>query len=409
MFSKCAVAALLTMLLAGLAAPTVATEVVETNRAKIPVADQSRESLSRASREALAQVVVKMSGKRDSVKNPVLSAAIRNPTKLLRSYQFEVIDQTLYLVADFDAESIESILRTEGFPIWDQRRPDGLLWLALEQDNGNRVILDEANSRELGQVITTTAEQRGVPVSMPLMDITDSQAISIYDVWGQFASSLTQASQRYGADFVLGARIYRNDGLSSAEFSPSGSGEPGDGGNEQEDALYRALANERQAKLQGRASFSDEEFRAMNANTGEGDYALDWVLIGGDKVHVGTLYGESPVQLSENLLHEYADFLAGKFAIVPVDEPGEASSVEISVANLDSLNRYVEALRYLNSLSVVDAAVLEQQSGSVGTFRLGLIGSFEDFATAVALENHLQPVTDGAGQRVEGKHYYWND
>ena len=56
-----------------------------------------------------------------------------------------------------------------------------------------------------------TAKERGVPLSLPLMDLTDNVNISTYDVWGRFVEPLRKASTRYGVDNIIGARVYRND------------------------------------------------------------------------------------------------------------------------------------------------------------------------------------------------------
>lgn len=417
----------------------MATVQIETHVGQVQVEDQSQRTQQQASKDALKQVLVKMSGTTTATDNAGVRAAIRSPGQFLRSYRFDDRKGKLFFIAEFDQQALLNLLRREGLPVWGNRRPETIVWLAVEQDSGNRTIVEEAQSSEISNAISETAESRGIRVSLPLMDLTDNQAIAVYDIWGRFPQALSAASARYGVDYVIGARLYKNSNAAIPELP-----EPDKesllsealgtdweqqeaGTNPQNETLVGAqkvdtLSVGAAANVQFQVSepqreplassvmpFSTAEFEAMMAEQGEGDYALDWVFIRGNDVKTGSLYGDDPASLTRLLIDGYASYLADIFSIKPGQEAQQAERLKISVANLDSLENYVKAQRYLASLSVVEHVSLSAQSGSVGTFELSLLGSAQDLVNTMSLENRLQPVRDAFGQPVQGYNFYWNE
>lgn len=189
-----------------------ATQVIQTNIAAIAVDDQSQRSQDAALKSAFKQVMIKITGNKDALQNPGVKAALRTPQAYLRSYQFDFQEGKTLYVAEFDKVKLNELLQREGLPLWGERRPETLLWLATEDsESGERQLLDETTPSEMREHLSAKAKERGLPLSFPLMDLTDRTTISIYDVWGRFVQSLTQASHRYSVDNVIGARMYKNE------------------------------------------------------------------------------------------------------------------------------------------------------------------------------------------------------
>lgn len=59
----------------------------------------------------------------------------------------------------------------------------------------------------LTDTLERIADERGLPVALPLMDLQDLNAISFPEIWGDFDAQILAASQRYRADAVLVARL----------------------------------------------------------------------------------------------------------------------------------------------------------------------------------------------------------
>lgn len=399
---------------------------IETNIARVTVPDQSTSSQRKAVTKALSDVLIKMTGQPDAVRNPALRSAIRSASQYLLSYRFEITtDNELQYVAEFDKDALMTLLREQELPVWGERRPESLVWLAIEGDDHKRFILDEGQAQsqqsEIANVMTQVANDRGIRLSLPLMDLTDTQAISVYDVWGRFAERLSAASARYTVDGVLGARLYKPSVSDVPEFeqpeipdAPADetpqpdAGEMTQSSDLQTDEFGNPIEDTDDGAAEPTMPFTSSEFEQMNQRAKSGDYALDWVLIRGADIQFGSLYGDSPDELVASLVNEYATYLGGQYAIVPGQNLGEDHKITIWVANMDSLENYVKAQRYLSSLSVVSKATLSQTQGTVAAFDIWLMGSYEDLLKTLSLEPRLNPVTDAFGQPVEGNNFYWN-
>ena len=154
--------------------------------------------------------------------------------------------------------------------------------------------------------------------------------------------------------------------------------------------------------------FTMDEFADYAKRASEGEYALDWVFIGGGKVSYGSIYGDSPEALGSQLIDAYSNYLSSLYAIVGI-EASEREVVNVSIANIGSISSYASATDYLNSLSVIENASLIEQSGTVATYSLTLIGTYDDLLNSIKLESKLRPVTDAYGQTVEGHSFYWSN
>ena len=431
-------------------ANTYAAQRVVVNEAQIQVEDQTQRTQQTALKKALKQVFIKMSGSTSVLDNAGVRAALTSPQSLLRSYRFAFDNNRTYYIAEFDQAKLNEILQRELLPLWGDRRPETIVWLAQEDENETRTILDESLDTELQRALKQTAKQRGVPLSLPLMDLTDSVNISTYDVWGRFAEPLRKASVRYSVDNIIGARVYRNDPNAIPDLPenvvPSGTvdsldnvlneeaqterydDQPNDSANAESNPSQGngdSSINEN-AALTGQPSvnveeisptgqlanttepFTMDEFANYAKRADEGDFALDWIFIGGGKVSYGSIYGDSPEDLGNALVDAYSNYLSSLYAVVGIEE-SEREVITVSIANVGSIASYASATDYLNSLSVIENATLIEQSGTVATYSLTLVGTVDDLLNSVKLENKLRPVTDAYGQTVNENSFYWSN
>lgn len=422
-----------------------ATQVIQTNIAAIAVDDQSQRSQDSALKSAFKQVMIKITGNKDALQNPGVKAALRTPQAYLRSYRFDFQEgETLY-VAEFDKIKLNELLQREGLPLWGERRPETLLWMATEDsESGERQLLDETTPSVMREHLSAKAKERGLPLSFPLMDLTDRTTISIYDVWGRFVQSLTQASHRYSVDNVIGARVYKNEpgtvsevpgetarleqlqldatrgdsqDLATADLNDNPVAYERDYTAESAEQPYNTDAMSEAGdddSVEGVTNvsmppFTMDEFTTYAQRAEQGDYALDWVFVGGGKVSYGSIFADDPATLASLLVDAYSNYLSAQYAIIPGASDAEKVTITVSIANVNSVTSYANATAYLNSLSVVDSAALIQQEGSVATYTITLLGSAQDLINTVRLENKLRPVTDVYGQVVESYTFYWGN
>ena len=436
---------------------TSATQRIVVNEAKVLVEDQSTRAQQKAAKRALREVFLKMSGTGSSLDNSGVKAALASPQSLLRSYRYSYEGNKTYYVAEFDISKVGEILQREMLPLWGDRRPETLIWLALQDEKENKLIVDESLDFPIAEALRTTAQERGLPLSLPLMDLTDSVNITTYDVWARFVEPVREASRRYSVDNIIAARLYKNDSTFVPDLPNAGSnegnnahvsahgnvgnnrntkktaefGQPdhdddsnfnknaeniGDINNSQgeqidetQNGLSKGVSESSEGEFKTKIKpFTMDEFKAHAKRSEEGDFGLDWVFISKDSVSYGSIYADSPTLLGSALMDAYADYLSSQYAVVGIDKANR-EVLEISVANVGTIESYADVSRYLTTLSVIESASLKAQKGTVATFSITLIGTTEDLMNTIGLESKLRPVTDAYGQPVQGFSFYWNN
>jgi len=418
-------------------APAAASTVVVTNKAKVPVSDQSTSSRRDALKEALEQVLIKMSGSAQVLSHPAVKQALKSPARYLSAYQFNYEDGQQFYEGEFSRQVLVELLRDASLPVWGQRRPDTLLWLAT-QEGQDKWILREGQRGELAAQVIQQTRQRGIPVTLPLMDLTDNSAISVYDVWGHFSRKLNQASERYRPDFIIGARLHEKaesdaptflstdekleQALDQSNLAFSYSGQDAENMGRSASAAVSRDARELLPDNEAASASSEEREKdaseesappiepVLPARVGEGDFALEWILLEGGASQFGTVRADSSEGAIAAFVEIYGEYLAQRFAIsFDSQDETQGTTVSISVANLDGLQKYVHVQRFLSEMSVVRHAMLSNQSGSVARFEVKLAGTVSDFINALSMDSQLQPVRDAFGRPLDGHNFYWNE
>lgn len=376
-----------------LSMPSFAAVVEGLYEGTVPVADQSSRSQQRGITDALKQVLVKVSGNEAILHHDQIKQQLKNSRSLLTAYRFDINDNILSLNAQFDAQRVDSMILASGFSIWGARRPDILMWIALEDpETSERSLLEESSGHPVVNTIKTFARQRGLPVSMPLYDLTDIQRVGIYDVWGQFSTTIAQASLRYDPDYIVSARIYFRDDTESEDNTAQQADDVSD--YEQSD----------EARFNSQSLFDNDAQAQSGAPTG---WVVDYIMDSGDQMDVNTISADDPVLVTEMLMNILADTLAKKYAIDFAARGTTDNRVNITLTNLDSLEKYVKVVEFLSSLSMVEHAELVEQHGFHGTFELKLIGDESDLRNAFKLDDKIRPVLDAFGQESTDLKFVW--
>ena len=177
--------------------------------AQVPVTDQGANALSAGARTALAQVLVKVSGSDEVLRNPDIAAAMRNARKHVQQYVYVRDDQDRKLLEakfEFDDNWVIDLLVQAGEPLWTANRPLVLVWLVVEDGSG-RYFVNQESAPELADELLKAFSRRGVPVQLPLFDLADSTALSTEEAWRLYGPALQAASTRYEVDNFIGGRM----------------------------------------------------------------------------------------------------------------------------------------------------------------------------------------------------------
>ncbi len=200
---------------------TLAETVSDLYVVEIPVVGQGSKARADAISQAFAQVLIKVSGDRKLSLQGDLKKLIRRANNYVQQYSYRMLESSADLIGhgesgeqapdrllrvQFDELAVNQQLRQYGVPVWGSARPLTLIWMGIEEQ-GHRSLYQPEYHQGLRQVLEQTANDRGLPILFPLMDIEDSSNLQVSDLWGSFEEDIRRASDRYLPDVILVGRI----------------------------------------------------------------------------------------------------------------------------------------------------------------------------------------------------------
>lgn len=333
--------------------PAQSERVADLYSASWPVENQSTDVRQNAMQNVFAEVLVRVSGNKSVVNNSQIQTVLSDAQNYMRQYSYKrlsaeeqmVYERPLLLVATFDSQAIHRILKEAQQPIWSENRPAGSFWIAVEEDGQRRVVTESRD--QVSIAINRGAARRGLPIVMPLMDLEDKSNVSVGDIWGRFTGPIKRASERYNADYVV-----------AGQLSQSG-----------------------------------------------GQWIGRWSLdLGGNVENISSTAG-SKQQVVADLIDQIADKLAARLSVVLSDQ---VLAVEIFVENINSLDAYAGARRYLEGLGMTQSVRVLQVKDSAVLFEVKVQSSPQSLIDAINIGNNLRriPTDQGLGGRYS---FRWQD
>lgn len=147
-------------------------------------------------RQALDTLVMRLSGDPAALENPAVIALREKPQRLISQYAYD----GNMLVVDFDPATSMQALRDAGLPLWGADRPAVLVWWLNESARGSLLVGD---TQESSALLRRAAQHRGLPVRVPLADLSEQWVGTPSALSGKNLSALRDASARYAADVLL--------------------------------------------------------------------------------------------------------------------------------------------------------------------------------------------------------------
>jgi len=339
---------------ASLAPPVLAAQMERLYEARAAVSGRDAAERERVLGELLLDVVRKVSGQRAPAGNEVIREASGHADDYVQQfrYQSELRTppgasepvQSFELWARFDPRAVTRLLGEAGLPVWGRIRPAPLVWLAVES-GGARELVGADDVTGLAEVLALNAEQRGLPLILPLLDIEDRARLHVTDVWAGFRDTIREASRRYPTDIVLVGKVF--------QVLPT---------------LW-----------EGR-----------------------WQLLVEGAAHEWTTRGDVVELAVEEAVHETADVLASRYARFP-SETGP-DRVALVVSGVRSVEDYGRALGYLESLELVTRVHVARVEDDRVRFELEARGGDDAVREVVALSRTLAPL-DGPGGGADPLRY----
>ena len=332
-----------------------AVEISGLYDAQVEVVDRDSQTFRGATQDALAEVIVRVSGNSHAIESPDIVTALSKPDRYLLQFGYEkllpkdlvtvpvmmkpLVDLTagveapkppeLLLKLQFDPKAINQLLRRAGLPIWASNRPEVLLWLGAELD-GQRQLVSPSSSIELSDLLLKESLRRGLPLSMPIYDLQDQAVVSIGDIWGMFTDRLIEASSRYPSTGVLMAKVYQNN----------------------DDVWIGSWT----LNVDGQSEWFDSEGDTADDAIAQ---AVDWA----------------------------ADQMAAKFAILA--SAGETDVVTLQISGIRQLTSYADVSKYLGGLVAIRRVQMQELNGNVLTFQVYLESDKEQLQQSLKLDGHM--------------------
>jgi hypothetical protein len=190
---------------------------------RVAVENQQPDAREAALRQALEQMLVRLTGRDEIVSEPAVAELLKAPGRFVQRYRYETGPEGLRLVAQFDAPALRRTLAAQQVPVWEEGRAPVLVWLAVERA-GQRLLIGADEAPELRAHLEAAAQRRGVRLMFPLLDAEDRRQAGFTDVFGGFRERVQTASARYGTPLVLIGRAHQEAGEWLTRWSLSSEG-----------------------------------------------------------------------------------------------------------------------------------------------------------------------------------------
>jgi len=146
-------------------------------------------------REALQQVLIRVTGQPDIMQQPQLRSELTNAASYVKQFEAVRTEQGNNVRVLLDAQRIQQLLRNQQIPIWGGQRPELLFWI-VEQQGAERQFVRENDSVWLSS-LQEALNTQALPYTLPLYDMDDLLNLNETDVWAGFWQQIEQASSRY--------------------------------------------------------------------------------------------------------------------------------------------------------------------------------------------------------------------
>lgn len=185
--------------------------------AEVPVNSQSEADRNGGLARALGAVLAKLSGDRSVLARPGVAQALRSAKDMAESYDYRQ-DQSVsasgapsfrtMLVARFRQDDVDGLVAALGLPVWPQPRPKPVVWLAIDDGSGPRLVgVPQSNA---ARPLLDRAVERGFKLGLPAGGAAEQALVGA--IWRQDTAAVARASSRYSPPMQLIGKLYRGKG-----------------------------------------------------------------------------------------------------------------------------------------------------------------------------------------------------
>lgn len=182
--------------------------------AEVPVNSQGAGDRSAGFTRALAEVLGKISGDRSNASRPGVARELAKAGDYVEGYDYRQDEGTsasgapsyrTTLVVRFDEEAVQELAGALGIPVWPMPRPKPVLWLAIDDGSGPRLVGVRQN--DVAKPLTARAIDRGYRLGLPAGSAAERAVVGA--IWRGDTAAVARASARYKPPMQLVGKLYR--------------------------------------------------------------------------------------------------------------------------------------------------------------------------------------------------------
>ncbi|WP_229792349.1 DUF2066 domain-containing protein [Cognatilysobacter bugurensis] len=342
------------LLLAGFGA---SAQRVEGDRAKaqgpyaaeVTVTNQAPAQRNAAFARGLVEVLTKITGDRNVTSRPGVGPALRKASEFVEGYDYRQDEGVsasgapsfrTVIVTRYEKDEVEALIDTFGLPVWPDPRQRPVLWLAIDDGSGPRLVgLDRAAA---ARPVLDRAVELGYRLGLPAGNAAEQALVAA--IWRGDTAAVARASQRYAPPIQVLGKLRRD---------------------------------------------------------GKGGWVADWTLVDkGKTLSTWSTAHRDARRAMAGGAEGAADALFKKYS-KPREGSGPAGEYTVAFTGVDTTDDYLRLMGHLQQQAVVRRIVPVSASPERLVLRLELISGVEGFKRATAGGGVIEAASSGTGATAD--------
>ncbi len=317
--------------------PTMADTVATLYTVTVPVESYSAAERARATREGLAQLIVRLTGDSKSVHQPWVADVLENAQSYVLQFGYTSLPATAQdtespaVNISFSEPDVNRLMRRTQLPLWPANRPRVLVWLVTDTPLEGRHFLSRDTFGTAYQTLERDFARRAVPLQLSLFDLQDQVSLSPDDAWNFNSAAILQSGQRYDADLILVLRFFE---------------------------------------------------------TSAGNWRGAWLLEGGGPASLETIRANGLDELLTSTVDMVIDRIAPRYTYVPRED---SETVNLIIEGIGSYSAYSEVTKVFADLEIVRQVRVAGASGNRLFLSLAIEGDAGVLQQAIQQDPRLVP------------------
>ena len=331
----------------------MAQVVADLTVGQVAVADRSSAALNRVAPAALRQVLIKMSGNPSIVTLPAMQIDLAQANQFVQTFAYHQVEgngqRQLMVSIRFDKTVLDKLLRQANQAVWRANRPLTLAWINLDQnDNNPNTILASDEQVPVVTALKTDADQLGLPLILPAMDIQDQGFINDNSNMPFDVTKLAAVSERYQVKSVLAGNI---------------------------------------------------------SSVVDGSWQGQWMFVLDGQPHQWNTVGATPQQVMQQAMQDMDSIMSSVLAAR--DNTRLQTHVAMQVAGVSTLDDYALVMNELKQLNVVANIAVAQLDGATMVLKLNVVGGKKALVAALQHNTDLSQIAQPMVATVDHSDLYY--